>query len=118
MIEVFSDRFTNKTQIIYDLDWNRLPFLIQDPGLTSKISHQIDRPEKLEEMIRLAEKLSHGIPFVRVDLYSVQRIYFGEMTFIPNAGYSRFDPPEWDEIVGDWFNLTWRKTDFNIKKNK
>ena len=47
----------------------------------------VKRPDKLEEMICMAEKLGEGIPFVRVDLYLADRkIYFGEMTFTPAAG--------------------------------
>ena len=29
----------------------------------------VKRPDELEEMISMAEKLGEGIPFVRVDLY-------------------------------------------------
>lgn len=42
------------------------------------------KPVKLNEMIEIAEKLSEGFPFVRVDLYEVDgSVYFGEMTFTP-----------------------------------
>ena len=47
----------------------------------------VKRPDKLEEMISMAEKLAEGIPFVRVDLYLADgKIYFGEMTFTPATG--------------------------------
>lgn len=46
------------------------------------------RPERLEEMVRIAEDLSSGFPFVRIDLYDVNgRIVFGEMTFTPATSH-------------------------------
>ena len=46
-----------------------------------------DMPEQLEEMCTMAEKLAEGIPFVRIDLYTVEhKVYFGEMTFTPATG--------------------------------
>lgn len=29
-----------------------------------------------------------------------ERIYFGELTFAPNAGFMRFIPPEMDMVLG------------------
>ena len=64
------------------------------------------KPDCFDEMIRLAKKLSNGIPFLRVDLYEVNgKVYFGELTFYPGIGMSRFEPEEWDEKVGQWLNI-------------
>ena len=39
-------------------------------------------------MFDIAARLSKGIPFSRIDLYSVSgKIYFGEITFFPDSGY-------------------------------
>ena len=47
------------------------------------------KPKKLEKMIEIASKISKGFPFVRVDLYDIKgKIYFGEMTFTPAAGFN------------------------------
>ncbi|MGD6980975.1 ATP-grasp fold amidoligase family protein [Citricoccus sp. CH26A] len=47
-------------------------------------------PPNWSELCALARKLAEGIPFVRVDLYSTgKRIYFGEMTFLPQGGLYR-----------------------------
>lgn len=47
-------------------------------------------PANWTELCALARRLSEGIPFVRVDLYSTgERIYFGEMTFLPQGGLYR-----------------------------
>jgi len=53
----------------------------------------VDPPENLDELIAIAEKLSAGLDFVRVDLYTVQgKIYFGEMTNYPGAGRMKLHP--------------------------
>ncbi len=65
-----------------------------------------DKPENLEEMILVAEKLADGLPHVRVDLYNIQgKIIFGEMTFYNDSGYMKYDPDEFDFIAGDMFEL-------------
>ncbi len=63
-------------------------------------------PSNLNKMIRLAEKLSEGIPFVRIDFYSVEnKVYFGEMTLYPAAGFGKFIPEEWDKKLGEMIDL-------------
>ena len=63
-------------------------------------------PANLDEMIRLAEKLSEDFPFVRVDFYNVSgKIYFGEMTFFPAAGFGVFTTEEADALLGSWLKL-------------
>ena len=64
------------------------------------------KPEKFEEMCRLAEILSKGIPHVRVDFYEANgKVYFGELTFFHYSGIVPFDPPQWDKIFGDWLRI-------------
>lgn len=71
---------------------------------------EIIMPNNLKKMIQLAEKLSDGIPFVRVDFYDVNGgIYFGEMTFFPASGFGKFIPEEWDAIIGDMLKLPTKK---------
>ena len=63
-------------------------------------------PENLETMISLAEKLSTGIPFLRVDFYNINnKIYFGELTLYPAAGVGKFVPNKYDQIIGDYLEL-------------
>lgn len=67
---------------------------------------RIEMPSNLSDMMNIAEKLSQNIPFVRVDLYSVnQRVYFGEMTFFPASGFGRFTEQQWDRKLGDLISL-------------
>lgn len=75
------EKETYKLNYIDPASWNELP------GITNKYRgdfQSINRPDGIDEMIKIAEKLSVGFPFVRVDLYYIAgKIYFGEMTFTP-----------------------------------
>jgi len=86
----------------YDTNWNKLT-------LTSRRNLpdcDVAKPANLDEMVAVAQKLSKGFDFVRVDLYNVKgQIYFGELTFTPGAGRFRFLPEEWDHELGK----RWRK---------
>lgn len=62
----------------------------------------IARPANFERMLAIASQLSTGFDFVRVDLYNVDgRIYFGELTFTPMAGYLKLRPESWDLKLGE-----------------
>lgn len=64
------------------------------------------KPEGLDEMIDVAERLSSGINNVRVDLYEISgKVYFGEMTFYHNGGMKAFEPYEADLMMGKDFLL-------------
>lgn len=66
------------------------------------------RPDKLEEMIEIAKKLSDKVPFLRVDLYEIDgKVYFGELTFTPCAGMMPFDPPEADLEIGKMLDISY-----------
>lgn len=68
------------------------------------------KPIKFDEMIEIAEKLSKGIPHVRIDLYECdEKVYFGEMTFFDASGFDRIEPEEWDYKIGDMLVLPPKK---------
>jgi len=86
----------------FDTEFNRLELKQGHPN--AKQCPQ--KPECFDEMKRLAEKLSQGIPHVRVDFYEVNgKIYFGELTFFHFAGIVPFEPQEWDYKFGEWIKL-------------
>lgn len=69
-------------------------------------------PENIGEMISVAEKLSAGFPFMRVDLYNVHgKIYFGEMTFYPASGLGSFTDITFDYILGGLLKVPFEKND-------
>ena len=86
----------------FDRDFNHLPFTNGHP----QANECPPKPQMLEEMVAVAEKLSEGFPHVRVDLYVVgKQVYFGEMTFFHNSGLCPIVPREWDYKFGDWLVL-------------
>lgn len=90
----------------YDLQWNKMPFERHYPN--SK--EDIKKPKNFNLMIKLAEKLSFGIPFLRVDFYEINgRVYFGELTFFPGSGFEEFTPAKYDRILGDMLELPSKK---------
>ena len=66
----------------------------------------VKKPERLDDMLDYARKLSKGFPIVRVDLYcEFNQIIFGELTFLHFGGVTPFDPVEYDRIFGNLFPL-------------
>jgi hypothetical protein len=104
IIQVDFNRFSEQHQRnFYSIDWVYQPFSLLYPTYPEKI---IPRPQSLDLMLSLAQELSQSIPYVRVDLYSIEKkIYFGELTFHHGSGYEKFDPPEWNTILGSWINI-------------
>lgn len=101
---VASERFSgHRTYFDYfDMEGNHLPFT--QGGMNNPITPTI--PSTFEKMKQVAMKLSHGLPHVRIDLYSVdEKVYFGEFTFFDSSGFEKFTPWEWDGIFGNWLKL-------------
>jgi hypothetical protein len=98
-IQVVSGRHGYAAQsCFYSHEWRLQPFVRGHFDALDGCS----RPENLSEMIILAELLSTGLDFVRVDLYSVgRRTVFGEMTLAPGAGWIAFLPRNYDYILGE-----------------
>lgn len=65
-----------------------------------------EKPKNFSMMIEIAQELSKGIPFVRVDLYNIEgRIYFSELTFFPGSGFTPFLSDDMDLRIGDLLDL-------------
>ena len=98
-IEVDYDRYVGHKLNVYDLNWQFIDFYMTSPNDANVI---IEKPKQLDLMLEKARRLSLGIPFVRVDFYSIcDNIYFGELTFHPGSGLIDFHPREYDKIVGE-----------------
>lgn len=96
------DRYIDHKRNIYDTKWNFIDVITDKPNL----GDCVPRPDGLDEMLNIANTLAEDFPFVRVDLYWVNnKVYFGELTFYPWAGYVQFKPDEFDYKLGEEFPL-------------
>lgn len=93
---------------IYDLDWKLMPFGRPSHPNSGMI---IPKPENFDKMIYYSEAISKDIPFIRVDFYEANgQLYFGELTFYPGAGFEKFIPEEYDNLLGSWIELPLKKS--------
>ena len=91
-----------RTNDYCDVTLQRFPFVSLNPNSTGTL----EMPEKMQELLDIARKLSAGIPQVRVDTYLADgKIYIGELTFFHNGGTGKFEPSIWDEKLGEWIEL-------------
>lgn len=102
IIQVDYDRFSNHRRDFFNLNWERLPYKLRYENST----HPCTRPEKLEEMLRIASLLSQDFIFSRVDLYHCNgKIYFGEITIHPGGGVEPFDSYKSDYDIGQFLQF-------------
>lgn len=102
-IMFLSERANGLKMNNYDRDWNLLPFTYNYPN-SEKI---IPRPEQLDKMIEIAERLAKGFPHVRVDLYQLNNgeIKFGEMTFTSCNGMCKWNTEDIDYTLGNLLHI-------------
>lgn len=92
----------SRTNTFFDRDFNRLPI----QSLLPNQKEEEPKPAEYEQMLAIADKISEGIPQVRVDFYIIKgKVYVGEMTFFHNTGTTKINPEEWDRKMGDWIIL-------------
>lgn len=98
------DRYSGHKRNFYDKNSNLLNVSSDCPTT----DREIPLPEGFDEMVFVAEKLSTGFPFVRIDLYYVyNKVIFGEMTFYPWSGYVQFNPDSFDFELGKYFSINY-----------
>lgn len=107
VVLVCVDRQIGKTKYyFFDRNWELKRF--NKNGMEAPKNFTIKKPKNIDKMFSLSEKLatSTNAPFVRIDLYSIgDKIYFGEFTFYPNAGFDTNRLPEIDRLFGDMVKL-------------
>ena len=92
----------SKTEAFFDMGQNYLDLEMDDPR--PDVPTQL--PECFDLMRSLAEKLSEGIPFLRVDFFFINgQIYVGELTFYHQSGLTKMKPEIWDLKLGQWIRL-------------
>lgn len=102
-IQFLSNRAEGLKMSFFDRNWNLQPFRYNYAGH----DHLIEKPDHLDEMLRVAEILSKGFDHVRVDLYdtNAEEVLFGEMTFSSASGYCQWSPSEADFMMGRLWNF-------------
>lgn len=88
----------------YTPDWVKLPF--HDPDYLPLYPGEVMRPKRFDEMLRVAQTIGREFDFLRIDLYaSDDWVRVGELTLYPGGGFERFDPPQYDRLLGDKWTL-------------
>src|SRR5262249_35429444 len=106
-IQAIFDRHTCCNGISYDRELNVLD--LRYPDYPRKFAAPV--PANPAQMLSIAERLSDGVDFVRVDLYDLgDRVVFGELTNYPGGLLDRFYPQEWDATFGSYWRLPVQKT--------
>lgn len=87
-------------RIMFDEHWQPVNYSINNFG---KLNISIEKPKNHKKIIEIINKLSENFNFVRVDLLLLDdKIYFGELTFIPTAGYIQFADEQTNKLWGSW----------------
>ncbi len=104
-VMVCLDRNTGDTKFyFFDKEWKLRRY--NKRGAEAPSDFTLPKPEKIDEMFDIAEKLSENLPFARIDLYnSCGKIYFGEITFFPDSGFDANILPSTDAYFGKLINL-------------
>jgi hypothetical protein len=104
LLQMNFDRFGRPFEKFFDRDHTPLDVW----NGTRQYPHPVSRPERYDEMLCLAEALSFGLDFLRVDLYCVgDKVYVGELTCYPGGGNTPFRPRSFDFDLG----ARWRIAD-------
>ena len=86
-------------RIMFDERWRPVDY----GGGFEKLDIKIKRPKNYQEILKVIDRLSEDFSFVRVDLFLLgDKIYFGELTFIPTAGYMRLKDEKTNQLWGSW----------------
>lgn len=97
---------TSKHVNSYYYDREFRPFYVHTRTIQKPDGLVIEKPAHFEEMRDLAERLSHGMPYVRIDLYDTpEGIRFGEFTFFGKSGFEYGYTLEGDALLGSYLNL-------------
>lgn len=94
----------DKNMTFYSLpDFQKLPITHNEFKIHP--NPDIPRPECLDEMIKIAEKLAVGFPIARIDMYvSDGHIYIGELSTYGAVGHV-WDPVKYDYEFGEMIHL-------------
>ncbi len=101
LVALYAERFTgNLKEDYYTDDWKHVSLLDKEEA-----GDIYTKPIFFDEMISIAEKISEGIPVLRVD-FNIWKdmLAIGEMTFFHHGGMLPFYD-EWEIKMGNWTEL-------------
>ncbi len=82
-----------------DRQWQLLPYNSDSKNAPADLI--LPHPAEADTMFELADRLSKGFPFVRIDFFETGgRLYFAEYTFYPASGLDAKKTPEFEKIMG------------------
>lgn len=100
-VMVCTGRFSKEGVKFYffDREWKFLPYNKGDEKLPPDFT--LPKPDNLDEMFEIAEKLSKPFYYARIDLYNIEgKVYFSEITLCPNSGFDSDITYETDMLFG------------------
>lgn len=93
-------------RFITDREFRLFPVMPDEEQVTNEYIQQY-RPEILNEMISVAERLAEPFPFVRVDLYQHDgKALFGELTFTPLGAINSYINMIGQRIMGSYLDVS------------
>jgi hypothetical protein len=102
LIQLDEGRFVNHRRGLYTRDWAYVDGRWKHPQ-----APPVGPPERLDEMLEVAEALAVPFDYVRVDLYYWKgRVIVGELTHYPQKGYAAFEPMELDREMGSYWRIS------------
>jgi len=114
LVEINEDLMGRDRITMVDVELRPLAMNYDIPAITLPFQ----KPSGYEIMIDCAETLAKGFPFVRIDLIEVGgRIFFGEMTFYPWAGFKRILPEALDYRLGSMLALPFEDANPGFSEN-
>lgn len=110
-VMVCYDRSSEDTKFyFFNKDWKLLRY--NKRGKKAPEDFTLPKPSNMDEMFNIAEKLSDGLPFSRIDLYSVAgKTWFGEITFFPDGGFDSNLLPETEQYWGRMIDISQIETE-------
>lgn len=114
-VQHLCERKTGLKMAFYDRDWNRLDFVYS----YEYNQNNIPRPEKLDKLLELSEKLAQNFAHARVDFYILNdgTIKFGEITFTSCSGCCKWNIEDTDKRLGDLIDLNYCKQKAEVSEN-
>lgn len=105
IIQVIGDRDLNHhkaKEIFLTPDWKPAELMYHT---YDQYAEPPERPDNMDEMLRIAGILGSEFRYVRVDLYNISgEIKFGEMTFAPKSGFGKWKGQA-GLLVGSWIDI-------------